>query len=356
MLECYLTAGMPLARLAGLVLRRGVSSVYLRRVVFLAEAGVAGSLFGTEPLGTDPVEDPIVILGHWRTGTTLLHQLLHQDPRFAAPTLLQTVYPEAFGQARLRAAPRMSVKLPKTRPMDEVRLALDEPQEDEGALWRLCGLSPLERLVFPRDEGYFLLGDEDFLPRTELRPRWEQALTGFVRRVSSHTGRRVVLKNPFHSVRVPVLERLFPDARYLRIHRDPREVIPSTVHMWDIVGQQNRLLTAGRTPTLDEVITVFAAMQTRMERDLAAVPAARQALLRFTDLEARPTESVGQALDALGLGFPVESEQAVRTFAEGLRGYHKNERPRRDDERSRIEERLAAFMEPAGTLHGRMRA
>lgn len=229
--------------------------------------------------------------------------------------------------------------------MDQVRLGLEEPQEDEGALWRLCGLSPLERLVFPEDERYFLNGDLDFLPPPSELPRWEQALLGFVRRVAEHTGRRVVLKNPFHSVRVPVLERLFPNARYLRIHRDPREVIPSTVHMWTLVGEQNRLRRAGGPPALDDVITVFEGMQAKMERDLKAVPAERQTLLRFSDLETRPTETVGAAMEAIGVGLPAASEQAVRAFAESVRGYKKNERPARPDDQRRIEERLRAFME-----------
>lgn len=345
MLECYLTAGMPLGRLAPLVLRHGVSPGCLRRLAFLAEAGLGGTLLGAEPLGVGAVEDPLIILGHWRTGTTLLHQLLDHDPRFAAPTLLQTVYPAAFKGALLRAAPKMRIALPETRPMDQVRLGLEEPQEDEGALWRLCGLSPLERLVFPEDERYFLNGDLDFLPPPSELPRWEQALLGFVRRVAEHTGRRVVLKNPFHSVRVPVLERLFPNARYLRIHRDPREVIPSTVHMWTLVGEQNRLRRAGGPPALDDVITVFEGMQAKMERDLKAVPAERQTLLRFSDLETRPTETVGAAMEAIGVGLPAASEQAVRAFAESVRGYKKNERPARPDDQRRIEERLRAFME-----------
>lgn len=347
MLEAYLSAGMPLGRLWGFVLRHGVGSAYLRRLAFLTEAGLAGSLFGSEPLGAAPVADPLIILGHWRTGTTFLHQLLHHDPRFAAPTLLQTVYPEAFAMAREKAAPRMAPKLPETRPMDGVRLALDEPQEDEGALWRMTGLSPLERLVFPEDGRYFLLDDERLLPPDAELPRWEAALRRFVRRVAEDSGRRVVLKNPFHSVRLPVLERVFPDARYVHILRDPREVIPSTIHMWTVVGEQNRLKPGG-PPALDEVIDVFEAMQARMEANLAAVPAARRTVIRFAELEARPTETVGALLDALGLGFPAESEAAVRAFADRLRGYRRAEHALPDAVRERIESRLARHVAEAG--------
>ena len=43
-----------------------------------------------------PVEPPLFILGHWRHGTTHLHNLLAQDPQFAYPTLYQTLYPRTF--------------------------------------------------------------------------------------------------------------------------------------------------------------------------------------------------------------------------------------------------------------------
>src|SRR4051794_3899053 len=39
---------------------------------------------------------PVFILGHWRQGTTHLHNLLALDPQFAYPTLFQTLYPRSF--------------------------------------------------------------------------------------------------------------------------------------------------------------------------------------------------------------------------------------------------------------------
>ena len=44
-------------------------------------------------------KEPIFILGHWRTGSTYLHNLMTQDPRYGYPTTLQTVIPALFLKA-----------------------------------------------------------------------------------------------------------------------------------------------------------------------------------------------------------------------------------------------------------------
>lgn len=333
--DAYLTAGMPLGRLLPLVGRHGVSPKHLGRFLFLVQSGLAGSGFGREPMPEGGDEAPLFVLGHWRTGTTFLHQLLQHDPRFTAPTLLQVVYPEAFAKAEKYARRIMEADMPAHRPMDRVRLAVDEPQEDEGALWRLTGESPLEHLVFPHDDRFFLLRGEP--PRSAV---WEAALRDFVRRIAGTTGRRVVLKNPFHSVRVPQLARLFPDARWVWIDRPAREVIPSTVHMWTVVGEQNRLRTGGRAPTVDEVLDVYIRTQQSLAEGFAGLDPARATRLTYAALEADPVGTVGRALDAVGLGLPLSSETSIAEYAASLRGYQKNEHRPGSEVLERIEARV----------------
>ena len=67
--------------------------------------------------------------------------------------------------------------LSPTRPMDQVRLAPDEPHEDEFALLRLIDHSPLERLIFPRSARYFLLDEEPrFVRESEIAGVGRRAL------------------------------------------------------------------------------------------------------------------------------------------------------------------------------------
>ena len=53
-------------------------------------------LFGKKIDSFSCPDGPIFIIGHWRTGTTLLHQLMNLDPNLAAPTLFQVAEPIAL--------------------------------------------------------------------------------------------------------------------------------------------------------------------------------------------------------------------------------------------------------------------
>ena len=330
----YLTMGMRLEVLAGLVRRHGVTPTprYLGRLAFCTQAAGWASLVAAldrrHPRVEAAPKDPIIIPSHWRTGTTLVHQLMAMDPHLACPSLFQTTLPDSFLSSRPYAEPLIGRAMSGPRPMDNVQLAFDAPQEDEYALYRLTGRSPLTRLIFPRAQrgGYFLHGDDTFLPTSSRgRQAWEAALVDFIARVQHQaSGRRVVLKNPFHSARLDTLLRLFPAARFLHIRRSPLAVIPSTLRMWSIVAADNALRRGGSPPTLSEVARVYGRITRRLESELAALPPGRVATIRFEDLEARPLEVMAAAYADLGLALEPEQEQAITAFERDNRSYKKN--------------------------------
>ncbi|HDN51078.1 MAG TPA: sulfotransferase, partial [Thermoplasmatales archaeon] len=84
---------------------------------------------------------PVFIIGHWRSGTTYLHNLMSQDPRYAYPTTFQTVVPAVFLRFEKWIKPIVEASLPPTRPEDNVPLGADLPQEEEYAMGNLCPYS-----------------------------------------------------------------------------------------------------------------------------------------------------------------------------------------------------------------------
>jgi hypothetical protein len=324
--------GAPLGRIIRLLRRNRVRPAALPRLLPSLWVGVWASywarreeaVYGARLRELPTPRDPLIIVGHWRTGSTFLHQLLTLDPKLAAPTTLQCVLPQGFLVAGRYVEPVMRRTLSPTRPMDQVRLAPEEPHEDEFALLRMIEHSPLERLIFPRSARYFLLDEGPrFVRETEV-PEWGRALAGFVKKVGFAAGRRVVLKNPFHSVRIPLLEQLFPEARYIHIRRDPLAVIPSTQRMWAILGKSLTLGGWWGPPRIEEIVEVYQRMATRLEADLAALPAGRRAEVRFEDLEADPVGTLRALYAALDTPFEPAFRNGVQTFLDGLRGYRKN--------------------------------
>ena len=80
-------------------------------------------------------QPPIFVVGHWRTGTTHLHNLLACDRRFAYPNLYQVLYPHVFLSTEATTSRLLSIFLPDTRfGLDNVRVSFTVPYEDEFAL------------------------------------------------------------------------------------------------------------------------------------------------------------------------------------------------------------------------------
>ena len=79
-------------------------------------------------------DDPIFVIGHWRSGTTLLHELLVLDPRHTFPDTYACFAPNHFLVSGWWMRPCLQFLLPSRRPMDNMVAGWDRPQEDEFAL------------------------------------------------------------------------------------------------------------------------------------------------------------------------------------------------------------------------------
>ncbi len=270
-------------------------------------------------------DDPLIIVGHWRTGTTYLQQLLSLDPDAVATDLFTCCLPSSFLASRRWVEPVMARFLPRTRPMDGVALGTREPHEDEFATWRLTGISTLERLLFPRPGRYFILEANPLNEPEADRDRWREAFCLFLGKLSlAAPGKRPVLKNPLHTLRIPLLARLLARARFVLIERDPAEVIPSTRHLWSTLAGRFALRPGWQDPSMEELAEGLDLITDVARRDLSALPAERWCEVTFPELERRPLETVAGIHERLGLPFGSVFERRLAGRLEGLRGYRKN--------------------------------
>lgn len=289
-------------------------------------------------------EDPIFIVGHWRTGSTFLHQLLNLDPRLASPTLFQVAIPDSFLISHAYYKPLLKKVISGKRPMDNVKLGMDEPQEDEYAIFRITGCSPLERIIFPKSRTYFLLDHPQYLPEQADHKAWEKNLVYFFKKLSFKTGKTIISKNPFNSMRIPELSRLFPKSRFIHIVRHPYQVVPSTIHMWDIVQQQNCLNNLAHRPGVDEVLTVFDDMLTKLENDLQALPPERHLLIRYEDLDYQTLNTMEEIYRKFELPFTVDLQDKIRQFLHEVKEYEKNSFSLSQETREIIQKKLQHHM------------
>jgi hypothetical protein len=249
---------------------------------------------------------------------------MNLDPNLATPSLFQVAIPDSFLVSHGYYKPIMNALLEKHRPMDMVKLGMDEPQEDEYAIFRITDFSPLERLVFPVKPEYFLNDLDSYLPGNEKLDEWGRNLVNYFSKLHFLTGKRIVSKNPFNSMRIPELIRFFPDAKFIHIYRHPFAVIPSTIHMWDIVQRQNGLNKKIKKPTIEEVTLVFDKILTKIRQDLSSLPREKYVEIKFEDFEANPFFSLQCLYKSLDLEFSEAFVHNIHSGLAELQDYQKN--------------------------------
>jgi hypothetical protein len=181
---------------------------------------------------TELVAPPLFIIGHWRSGTTLLHELLTLDESVTCPTTLDTFIPNHLLVSRAVLKPLVSLLLPGRRPMDNMELAGDSPQEDDFALISLGAPTSYRGIAFPLDRLQESLVFDPAELSVAARERLRWSLDYFYRTLTCRTPKPLVLKSPPHTARLSELSEWFPGARFIHISRDPHKLVPSTVRMW----------------------------------------------------------------------------------------------------------------------------
>lgn len=314
-----------------------VSIRYLHRVAWITGWSVGATAVGAierrrydRRITSTPVDPPpIFVLGHWRSGTTHLHNLLGRDPDHTYPTVYQVVFPTAFMLTGSTIPALTAGMLSETRGYDNVAQGWNEAAEDEIALAKLTGLSPYLAFMLPdrlpHYERYF-----DFLQaREEERDEWKAALRWFVGKVRLHAGgRRPVIKSCAHMARIRMLLDVFPDAKFVHIHRDPFTVAASTIHMREQTDWEN-FLQVPETAFVEGLATQVAVVgQLLFEQfftDRALIPPENFVEIAYPDLVARPR----QVLDGIYRHFEIPQgdryDATIGGYLDGLRGYRTNQ-------------------------------
>ncbi len=267
---------------------------------------------------------PIFILGFWRSGTTLLHNLMTSDPQFAYPNLYQTMFPSHFLLTEKVATKLTAFIVPKSRPMDNMAVSWSVPQEDEVALCITTLISPYSVLAFPGDtDEYKPSLHIESLPEAKQN-RWKAALDLFVRKIAVLSPKQIVLKSPSHTYRVETLLKMYPDAKFVYIYRDPFAVFNSACHLRRTMIEEN---TLGKTIFKDvenDIITIYKQAFDQYQSDKSLIPEGHLCEVKYEDLAAEPVQEMNKIYESLNLENVEGMRTAVEPQVEKLKNYKKN--------------------------------
>lgn len=283
---------------------------------------------------------PVFIVGHWRTGTTHLHYLMDRDPALATVSLYQAMFPSVFFTGYRTIRPLVEKTVPRTRPMDNMALSMDLPQEEEFAVCNQSRHSPYTGWYFPRHleelfEKYTFLNG---LSKVELA-EWKRVFLFVLRQAALRgEGRRLVLKNPVNTGRIGALRELFPDAKFIFLYRNPYVVFKSTLKLHRVMLERYALQDPDFGVLEGLVLRTFREMMARYFEESTSIPEENLVEVRFEDLEARPMEELERIYATLGLAGWEEASPCFEDYLEGQRGYVKNQFDVSDEDIAKVEE------------------
>mgnify|MGYP001765286230 CR=1 FL=1 len=269
-------------------------------------------------------DDPIVIVGLPRTGTTLLQRILSCDPRLYPMLWWECRYPApgpddatggedpriALARAEVRATVEANPALLAIHPFDA------EAADEEGMLMEHSFMSFFDS--YADIPGYTeWMWSHDQTPAYQHLRRMLKFIQWQKRRRGVSAG-RWVLKAPHHLRQIDVLFKVFPGAQVIQTHRDPLETIPSIAsfvyNLWAVYMDQPDPARAGR-----QWSDIFArgTAATMAFRDAGA--ADRFLDIWFADTLTQPLKVVEDIYAFLGLDLPADIQERMQRYLEDNR-------------------------------------
>ena len=269
---------------------------------------------------------PIFILGHWRSGTTHLHNLLSQDPQFGYVSMLQASFPKSFLSNKLFKN-ILKYTLPKTRPMDNMELASYLPQEDEMALGNLFPYTLYNAFYFPKrlKENYNRFVKFKGISKNIIK-KWKKYYYYLLQKATYYKkGRQLVLKNPANTARIKLLLKLFPEAKFIHIYRNPFDVYLST---WNFFQQGIRpfmLQKISDQEIQEYIFYVYKDVMKSFDRDKKFISPENLTEIRYELLESEPLAQLEKIYSDLRLNGYSKVENNFINYIDNVKSFKKNE-------------------------------
>ena len=258
------------------------------------------------------IRSPLFIIGLPRTGTTLLHALLAQDPRNRSPLTWEVMHPsppdDTDVKQRIAHAAKSLAWLDRLAPdFKAIHLTGAELPQECVAIMSHAFMSDEFDTLFN------VPSYRDWVEAADMRPAY-----AFHREFLQHLqlrlpARRWVMKAPAHMFSLGALFDTYPDARIVQTHREPLDVIPSTASLIVVLRSvfSNHVDPAliGRETSIFWAQMLEAYMQTRDNR-----PAAQFFDINYDEIVRDPLAAVRRLYLHFGDELTPEAEQRMRDF------------------------------------------
>lgn len=297
-----------------------------------------------------PIERPLFIIGFPRTGTTILFNLLAQDPANRAPLGWETQFPDPPPESATYTTDRRIEKARKYfGQMDTMAPSLASIHEVGAELPQECMPILAHSMLSPQANVTFNIPSyQDWVDKQRAAPAYTYHRHFLEHLQSRHMKDRWVLKSPVHLATLDALLDEYPDARLIFTHRDPAKTIPSLA---SLVYTVRGIVTDTVDPKKvgPEQLDWWAkALDHAMKvRDKHADRADQFMDMQFEEVIADPVAALARAYEHFDIPWSDEVENRMREFlADNPRGKHGSHRYELEDfglELGQLRERFASY-------------
>jgi len=271
-------------------------------------------------------EAPVFILGHWRSGTTHLYNVMSKADGFGFVSPFATALPWDFLIIGRLFAPLLRKALPEHRFIDNIPVEPDSPQEDEIGLANMTPLSFYHGLYFPRrfaetfNAGVFFDGcTEDEIAH------WQRVLRYYFDKLAiGQDGRRLLIKNPVYTARVRLLSEMWPEAKFIHIHRNPYKVFVSMRNFYAQLFGEFALEPYNHVDVDNFILATYRRMMDAYTKESAGLPEGRLVELAFEDFQKAPMAELKRVYGKLDLPGFAAAEPRFADYLDSVREYRKN--------------------------------
>lgn len=267
----------------------------------------------------EEITAPMVIVGLPRSGTSILFELLSQDPDVGVPLMWEALQPCPPPEAdSYNSDPRIAQADNLFTQWNRVAPEFASMHEMRGDIPAECGL--LMAGTFISDHCASLHQTHsysawclqaDYLPVYEYHRKVLQILQW------KNPRKRWLLKAPEHQVHLDTLLQVYPDARIVQTHRDPIRCMASTTSLMGTLYYM-RSDQPFNAQLFDNII-MGEATSRRLEaviaqREQGIVPAANITDSRYQDLMDDPIDCIGKIYAHFGMALSAATRQRMDAY------------------------------------------
>ena len=269
-------------------------------------------------------KEPLFIIGHWRSGTTLLHNCLCRDKTHGYLTTYHSLFPYNL-KSEFLFKTLCRIGIPAKRPSDNMKMNLNYPQEEELAFGNVHPNFYYNFFYFPT--GYREFYEKAVHLDVPVRQidEWKKAYVNLLKKAAINTkADRMIVKNPVNTARIQILLEMFPNAKFLFLYRNPYTVYFSTQLFFHNLLPTIWLQRVEKTFIDQMIFDVYARLMDDYNAQKHLIPPGNLLELKFEEFEENPVEILNTIYtDLLKEDFGRVRETFTR-YMETLKKYEKN--------------------------------